>query len=158
MIPDDKNCRRCRKGYGLVLLTNNQTFARKIIRLFGDVTIQDINNEARAVRRLREAGGHPNLVEIYRDGWLKSHSSPSYFFDMEYCEHTLEYCLNKLADKEDKAIRDGEGQVIAQQRTQTALQIAIDITAGLEFIHSNGQAHRDLKPRNGNSPQTSTRY
>jgi serine/threonine protein kinase len=69
---------------------------------------------------------------------------------MEYCEHTLEYRLNKMAEKESKALRDGDGQLTAQERTQKALRIVIDITAGLEFIHNNGQAHRDLKPRNGN--------
>jgi len=89
------------------------------------------------------------LVDIYRDGWLKTQASPSYFFDMEYCEYTLEYVLRKLADEETKTIEDVEIQLIAQQRIQIALRAAKDITSGLEFIHNNGQAHRDIKPRNG---------
>jgi serine/threonine protein kinase len=113
------------------------------------VTENDINNEASAVRKLREAGGHPNLVTIFNDGWLRTAVLQCYFFDMEYCQHTLEYRLNKMAETERKAIRSGEGQVTAQERIKIAIKIAADITAGLEFIHSNGQAHRDLKPRNG---------
>lgn len=121
------------------------------MRLFGTVTKQDVENEAEAVERLRKSGRHPNIVEIFHDGWLPPLDSPSfYIFDMEYCKHDLEYHLNKMVQEEEKTAHLGNGKLVSPERIQKALRIASDITDGIEFIHRNRQTHRDLKPKNGN--------
>jgi len=66
-----------------------EVFARKILRTFGDVTREDIDNEARAVSELCAPGKAKNVVEVMRHGWLPHHSS-YYYIDMEYCSETLE--------------------------------------------------------------------
>jgi serine/threonine protein kinase len=68
---------------------------------------------------------------------------------MEYCEYSLEDYLDRMRKREEKAAEEAEKKLCLQERIQTALQIARDITAGLQVIHMNGQTHRDLKPKNG---------
>ena len=42
-----------------------------------------------------------------------------------------------------------EGNVTRYTGLVDALQISRDVTSGLEYIHQNGEVHRDLKPKNG---------
>lgn len=66
-----------------------QIFARKILRLFGGVRKEDIDNEARAVSELCAPGRCRNVVEVIRHNWLPTDSS-YYYIDMEYCSETLD--------------------------------------------------------------------
>ena len=69
-------------------LADLQVFARKILRVFGDVHREDIEKEANIVSQLCTAGRCKNVVEVIRHGWLSTHSS-YYYIDMEYCFETL---------------------------------------------------------------------
>jgi hypothetical protein len=70
-------------------LLTNKVFARKLVRLFGNVSRQDIENEARVVGNLCTAGSSRYVVEVFNHGWLQR--NPSYYFtDMEFCPETLE--------------------------------------------------------------------
>lgn len=69
-------------------LIDLQVFARKILRLFGDIRRKDIDNEAKAVSKLCTAGRCRNIVEVIRHGWLPNDAS-YYYIDMEYCSETL---------------------------------------------------------------------
>lgn len=117
------------------------------------MTSEDIENEARAVTKLCKVGAHPNIVEVLQHGWLPSQSSEIYFFDMECCEQTLEDHMNSMFQCQAEAVGDEERKMAMQKRIQTAFQISWDITCGLEFIHDNGEVHRDLKPLNGTLSQ-----
>jgi len=64
-------------------------FARKIVRLFGHVTSEDIENEAKAVSALCFGGQCKYVVELLKHGWLTPANS-DYFIDMEYCPESLE--------------------------------------------------------------------
>jgi hypothetical protein len=58
-----------------------------VIRLFGEITAEDIENEAHAVSILCN-GKCKFVVEVLQHGWLVDMSL--YFIDMELCSETLE--------------------------------------------------------------------
>jgi serine/threonine protein kinase len=111
-------------------------FARKLIRLFGGVTTEDIENEARAISKLCGPGTVGNIVEVFNHGWLPRDRS-CYFIDMELCSETLEQWILKRAQ---------EGPLFGGERV---LAVVRDIAAGLSYLHALQAVHRDLKPRNG---------
>jgi serine/threonine protein kinase len=76
-----------------------QVFARKVIRLFGPVTEDDIENEAKAVSALCTGGRCKYIVEVLKHGWLVRDQS-YYFIDMEYCEETLEDRIKSFVIKQ----------------------------------------------------------
>ena len=85
-------------------LVDLQIFARKILRLFGGVRKEDIDNEARAVSQLCAPGRCKNVVEVIRHGWLPTDSS-YYYIDMEYCSETLD---DRIHGRSREAERDSE--------------------------------------------------
>lgn len=129
-----------------------QVFARKLIRLFGGITREDIDNEANTISRLCRPGINPCVVAVLKHGWLPRH--PSYYFiDMEYCEDSLDEYIERTTkthslifqDKNDDGINRIRGR-----RLWVNLRIALEVAFGLFHIHRNGIVHRDLKPRNSN--------
>lgn len=87
-------------------------------------------NEARAAGRLN----HPNLVQVHdvnKD--FQKNGQVIYYFTMEFIDgKTLK-----------EMIRDVEKLPVLQ-----VLDLLIDITRGLEYIHANKLIHRDIKPDN----------
>lgn len=72
---------------------------------------------------------HPNIVEVF--SLEKNRNTP--FITMEYIEgKTLRELLNK------KRLLNN----------QTIINISLDITKGLEYIHSKEIIHKDIKPKN----------
>jgi hypothetical protein len=70
-----------------------QLFARKVIRIFGDITKDDIENDTRAISTLCD-GKCRYIVEVLQHGWLVDMSL--YFINMEYCQATLDLALKML--------------------------------------------------------------
>ena len=136
-------------------------FARKTIRCTGGVTREDVEREARIVTWLRGNDRHPNLVLILGNGWLKG-AFNTYFIDMELCKITLHEYIRYLHDATPSrnhpvisptadwaVIPRGQS---AEARVMNTWTIGRHIASGLEFMHRHKYVHRDLKPRNGTSP------
>ncbi len=110
--------------------TIGRTVALKTMRL--DVhgldaqeMVRRFQNEARAAGVLN----HPNIVTIYDAG----EQDGIFYIAMEFIEGTT---LHELLT---------EKRVLA---TDEVLQLARQISRGLDYAHSNGIVHRDIKPAN----------
>jgi serine/threonine protein kinase len=113
-----------------------------------------IRNEERAMLKLCN-GTHPNIISVIKLG-LFQHLSHFFFIDMELCDLSLREYLYPNANTNYSAIglppflKD-----LPQSSKATHIwNIMKQISAGVEFIHSEGEVHRDLKP--GNSETTSS--
>jgi serine/threonine protein kinase len=124
-------------------------FARKLLRIFGLVTKEDVQNEVRAIDIFRGHGISENIVSVIDHGWL---SRSYYYIDMELCEGNLEQYIMKdpeltyelSAAENPRLLYAGfEGRGI-----WNTWDIMEQVASGIEFVHGCGEAHRDLKPRN----------
>ncbi|MCK4401712.1 serine/threonine protein kinase [bacterium] len=109
-------------------LYDNKLVAVKLMR-------DDISKNKEAVKRFYAEAelvmklNHPNIVKVF--SVQKNRNTP--FITMEYIDgQTLRELLNK------KRLFDN----------QTIIDISIDITKGLEYIHSKRIIHKDIKPKN----------
>lgn len=71
----------------IFLRTRSADFARKLIRPFGAVTGEDIENEARAITKPYGYRAMRNIIDVWRHGWLPGASV--YYIEMELCSMTL---------------------------------------------------------------------
>jgi serine/threonine-protein kinase len=88
-----------------------------------DYSSFEVKQEAELHKKL----SHPNIVSVKESG---AHHGKVYMV-MEHCNQSLRDMLNAGSIQQDKAV-----------------QIALDVLAGLEYVHENGIAHRDVKPEN----------
>jgi serine/threonine protein kinase len=123
-----------------------QGIARKLLRPFGVITQEDIENEARAITKLCGQEQHNNIVEVFQHGKLPN--SPYYFIDMELCDMNLDMYIESI----DRPITGNAKAFLSPDLVATVIiDIFRDITRGVVFIHNHHEIHRDLKPRNSNS-------
>ncbi|MBN1984593.1 MAG: diguanylate cyclase [Chitinivibrionales bacterium] len=107
---------------------NDQTIAIKLIReeVVNKTHIARFKKEFEVMTRLK----HPNLIHVHDFGFDSENSR--YYMTMEYVAGNL------LSDA-------------ISQRTFTtdhAIEILIELSRALEFIHSRNILHRDIKPAN----------
>jgi serine/threonine-protein kinase len=118
-------------GMGVVYRAHDRRLDREVaIKVLPEEVARD---EARLARFEREAKllaslNHPNIATLYG---LEEHRGQSFL-------------VMELVDGETLAERIEKGPVSVDD----ALEIALQITAGLEAAHGHGIIHRDLKPAN----------
>jgi serine/threonine protein kinase len=112
---------------------------------FGQCTAADIANEARNISKLCVPGSDENIVWVLRHGWL---SKDRYFIDMEYCSITLADKIETVQSPFNHL--SGISSEKPRMEITEAIDILLNICAGLVYLHKNHHVHRDLKPRNGN--------
>ena len=101
------------------------------------------------MKKLGSNGGHRNIIIILRHGWLNK--DQWYYFDMELCAMNLQdfiygKYITALGNPYFDPISVGD-----EPKCLRLWNIMLDITRGLEYIHSHREVHRDLKPQNGTS-------
>jgi serine/threonine protein kinase len=129
------------------------------MRSLGPIHEEDINNEARAISFLEESGGHNHIIEILGHGWSDNYGH-YYFIDMELAEFDLfDYILYHHGTKNlDAARRRASFPVLVSkasspfEKVVNIYTIMRQIATALEFLHSRSMIHRDVKPRNGMTP------
>jgi serine/threonine protein kinase len=110
------------------------------------MSAKDIENETRAIDLLCSER-HENIIQVYGHGLLRPNQT-FYYIDMELCELNLEqYLRNEITGVRGLL----EWPRVISEGHQVFLVCAImqQIIRGLVFIHSKGEAHRDLSPQNG---------
>ena len=159
----------------ICVFANHQVFARKIVRIFGDITPEDAESEGRMLSELCRPGRSKAVVEVIKHGWLPRHPS-MYYMDMEYCPETLESRIHGAGQKaqgsesgsvlesmscqvevETLSTRATEATTIDESNApspefdwESVVDIIEDVNRGLVYLHHNSTVHRDLKPKNGN--------
>lgn len=137
-----------------------QVFARKILRIWGDLTREDVENEAAVISQVCRSGQSNTVVEVYDNGWLPGFDPSYYYVDMEYCSQTLEEWIHGpsrsnnseggrlTTDAVESSLTTAGHETISGYVSEEVLDILQNITSGLKYLHQNGVVHRDLKPRN----------
>jgi serine/threonine protein kinase len=106
-----------------------------------------ITNEVRVLNKIRENGGHPNIITVLWHGWMAT--GHFYALDMDLCEMNLGNFIDGgyiTALGPQYFEMGGEGDLLDCLTMWTIMR---HVTSGLEHIHSLREVHRDLKPHNG---------
>ena len=108
----------------------------------------DALKEVRAIESLSANGKHTNLIHILKHGQF----SEVYYIDMEICEGNLEEFIKGNNPQMFEAALNPLFSRMDAAKAVTIWNIMEQIASGLCFIHACGEVHRDVKPRNGNTP------
>jgi serine/threonine protein kinase len=122
------------------------------MRLSGDITRDDIEQEASTVARLCAPGMSKRVVAVFHHGWLANNPS-CYSMDMEYCCETLEDYIRGIKGR--ALVRTGNhigDTTIDRGLLVSVIKLVMQLALGLHYIHKQGITHRDLKPRNSINP------
>jgi serine/threonine protein kinase len=87
-----------------------------------------------------------NIVQVLDHGLLANY--PYYFIDMELCDLSLHDFIHRSTSCEPSEsipyFTKGGGSILQ------IWDIMSQIARGVEYVHSQGQVHRDITPGNGN--------
>jgi serine/threonine protein kinase len=138
-------------------------FARKLIRVTNRLR-ETVENEARVLEKIKDAGGHKHIIDILRHDWLKC-SANVYFIDMELGEFSLQSYIDYLFrnkdlprtyhpslftdDPDPVPLQIGDDITKRLYQGEVVVNIAMQISLALTFLHGHCLVHRDLKPANG---------
>lgn len=138
-----------RGGMGVVYLARQRSLSREVavkVLVEGPATtkkvVERFHREARAAARLR----HPGIVPVIADG----QDGDTHWFAMEYVrghdlarELGLQRAGEVLASDRPFLPRPGEPNHAAR-----IAEVAASVADALEYTHTSGMVHRDIKPQN----------
>lgn len=118
------------------ILRNLQPRALKIVKRasISPTSIESFKKEFDIMKKLR----HPNVIEVYDFGFVQLEGPQNSLVDHAFI--TMEYLPGESL--QNRLTR--EPSLTEQQK----LRIMMDICRSLDFIHSRGIIHRDIKPGN----------
>ncbi len=127
-------------GMGEILLVHDERLRRKVAlkRMRADATSDE--GRARFLRegRIQAQLEHPNIVPVYDMGI--GLGGASYF--------TMRRVHGRTLGEIIEALREGDTTIGTHFGTHKLLNIFCSVCLTLEFAHSHGVVHRDLKPDN----------
>src|ERR1700737_5211144 len=105
-----------------------------------------MQNEARAITKVcTKEHAHPNIVAVLDHGEIPN--TLYYLFDMELCDLNLDdYIHRKTPPNPSESIPFFHKDATAPLKAQQIWNIMKQIACGVQFVHSNGVAHRALNP------------
>ncbi len=121
-----------RGGMGIVYKAKQISVDRIVaLKILDDILAKNKRFVKRFISEAQAAGklNHPNIIQVHEVGCDKG----KYFYSMEYIE-----------GKTLKQIIKERGPLSPQE----AVEIIIQIAAGLHYAHEHGIIHRDIKPSN----------
>ena len=127
--------------------SNCQFLARKLVTLTPFLN-RSLNNEIRALQKLCVDNKHENLVSVYD---YDVHTTGLYYkIDMEVCAVTLKDFINdpKSVPRAVRKCCHHCGNNSDLDSHSLRLEIMIQVSSGVTFIHQHNEVHRDLKPSN----------
>jgi len=125
-------------------------FARKIVKA-STSQAEDVTflNEIRVIDKIRKFD-RVNIVTFLKHGRLDPHQ---YYIDMELCVLNLEEYMKQNLRSEFGVHHFFNPSYSGELDFLSLWSITDQIATALEFLHAEGEFHRDLKPRNG-TPQS----
>ena len=130
--------------YEAIQLSLNRKVALKVLPPGTTPEQRDIERfrrEAQAAAQL----DHPNIVPIYAQG----EEEGTHYYAMKLVQgRSLNQIIRETREKWE-AIRAGGGRTrLSQKYFRTAARLIMEVAAALEYAHSQGVIHRDIKPHN----------
>jgi serine/threonine protein kinase len=106
-----------------------------------------VQKEVQAIEKLCRPGTHVNIVQVLNHGLLTNY--PYYFIDMELCDVNLHDFIHRETipgpSESLPCFTKGEGSNLQ------IWTVMSQVASAVEYIHNQGQVHRDIKPGNGES-------
>ena len=135
-------------GMGLVYLAEDIRLGRKVaLKFLPEESAKDPAALARFEREAKAASvlEHPNICPIYEFG--EHEGQPLLVMQLLEGKTLRELLEERRLNASNSEARAGSGNLTALPLAQ-ALDLAIQITDGLEAAHQRGIIHRDIKPAN----------